>query len=383
MLTMLRALQRRGHACAALTTSCFDSAPIGGVAAVLSQRGLKQSGRLGKSGPPVWTGMENGVRHTVLQTSNSMRPALTAFDEHCFHELVRDWLQQDTPDVVLTYGGMVLDGALRRLVRRSGAAVVFYLANPTYARASTFEDVDRLITNSDQTAALYRKRLGLDAENVGLYVDPAQFIANDREPRFFTLVNPLPEKGVSLFLRLVDMASRQAPDMQFLVVEGRGRLQSAVEQLKMRPDLLSRVKLLPTQQDMRQVYRQTRVLLMPSFWFEAAGRVLIEAVANGIPVLATGRGGIPETLAGGGTLLDVPERCLQNHWLVPSEAEAAPWWQAMRALHEDEVHYQAMSARALAAAATHDLGHKAARLEQVLQDAIDRRRQAGVAASLA
>jgi hypothetical protein len=37
----------------------------------------------------------------------------------------------------------------------------------------------------------------------------------------------------------------------------------------------------------------------PSFWEEAFGRSIVEAQLNGIPVVASRRGGIPEALNGG------------------------------------------------------------------------------------
>ena len=55
---------------------------------------------------------------------------------------------------------------------------------------------------------------------------------------------------------------------------------------------------------MRGVYAQARVLLMPSVWEEAFGRTVIEAQLNGLPVLASNRGALPETVGNGGLTLD-------------------------------------------------------------------------------
>src|SRR3546814_9881685 len=48
---------------------------------------------------------------------------------------------------------------------------------------------------------------------------------------------------------------------------------------------------LPISHDMREVYRRTHTLLVPSQWEEAWGRVATEAQFSGIPVLASDRGG--------------------------------------------------------------------------------------------
>jgi glycosyltransferase involved in cell wall biosynthesis len=48
---------------------------------------------------------------------------------------------------------------------------------------------------------------------------------------------------------------------------------------------------------MRAFYGSLQLLVVPSLWFEAWGRVVTEAQLNGIPVLGTDRGGLPEVLS--------------------------------------------------------------------------------------
>jgi glycosyltransferase involved in cell wall biosynthesis len=55
---------------------------------------------------------------------------------------------------------------------------------------------------------------------------------------------------------------------------------------------------------MRAIYRQTRILLVPSQWeAETWGRVVTEAQFSGIPVVASARGGLPEAVGPGGLVL--------------------------------------------------------------------------------
>ena len=58
------------------------------------------------------------------------------------------------------------------------------------------------------------------------------------------------------------------------------------------------------QEDMRNVYEVTDILMVPSQWPETFGRVIIEAQVNSIPVVAANIGGIPYTLGKGGILVD-------------------------------------------------------------------------------
>ena len=48
----------------------------------------------------------------------------------------------------------------------------------------------------------------------------------------------------------------------------------------------------------------SRILLVPSIWMEAFGRVVVEAQLNGIPVIASDKGNLPNTVGEGGLIID-------------------------------------------------------------------------------
>jgi glycosyltransferase involved in cell wall biosynthesis len=64
------------------------------------------------------------------------------------------------------------------------------------------------------------------------------------------------------------------------------------------------VRFLRRVSDMRQIYRQTKLLLVPSVWEEGFGMVAVEAQSCRIPVVASVRGGLPESVGEGGLLVD-------------------------------------------------------------------------------
>ena len=95
---------------------------------------------------------------------------------------------------------------------------------------------------------------------------------------------------------------------------------------------------------MRKVYGECRILLAPSLWEEAYGRVATEAQLSGIPVVASDRGGLPEAVGPGGILVD-PEGPIEE------------WVSAIRELWRNARYYSAISAAASAHAHRAELSY--------------------------
>jgi glycosyltransferase involved in cell wall biosynthesis len=102
--------------------------------------------------------------------------------------------------------------------------------------------------------------------------------------------------------------------------------------------------------DPRRFWRVTRLCIMPSLALEAQGLVAVEAMINGIPVIASDRGALPETLGAAGVVLPLPERLTPVTRELPTPEEVAPWVEAIIRLWDDSGWYAEQSRRALAEA---------------------------------
>ena len=122
--------------------------------------------------------------------------------------------------------------------------------------------------------------------------------------------------------------------------------------------------------DPRDFYRVSRAVLMPSLWRESFGRVAAEACLNGIPVLASRRGALPETLAEAGFLFDIPARYDDKTPLVLTSEEVAPWVETIERLWDDADFYEAESRRCLRAAETWRPERLLPRFEAFFQDVL-------------
>lgn len=172
-----------------------------------------------------------------------------------------------------------------------------------------------------------RNRPGRPAPR-GITVHPPVRAVDYRVTRgdHITLVNLTAEKGAHVFYALAE----RMPTRQFLgVVGGYG------EQV-VRHDLpnVTIVPHTPGDRMGREVYARTRVLLAPSA-YESYGRVAVEAMCSGIPVIAHPTPGLRESLGEVGVFCD--------------RADVEAWESALQRLDDPEV-YRAVSAEATARA---------------------------------
>jgi glycosyltransferase involved in cell wall biosynthesis len=247
-------------------------------------------------------------------------------------------------------------------VRRRVGQFVFYAANPSISNRDLVADGDVLLVPSAAQGERMRARLGREPE---VFPSP---VAGDRVPApesciaaepgaairhgFVTLLNPAPEKGGLLGLALARAAAREAPDLGFLFVESRWT-RAAWARHGARTGL-SNVWWLPVQRDVRPIYRRTAILLFPSVWFEPSGRSVAEAMLAGVPVIASDRGGLPEQLGGGGSVLPVPDMPERGGRLRIDPETVAAWLGEISRLRADPATYAAARERALAASARFD-----------------------------
>jgi glycosyltransferase involved in cell wall biosynthesis len=160
-------------------------------------------------------------------------------------------------------------------------------------------------------------------------------------PQYVTLVNPEPRKGIHVFARIAEVLSRRRPDIPLLIVEGAGKA-NLLPQLGIDLSGLKNLRIMPNAPDARGFHAMTKLLVMPSL-MENAGLVAMEAMVNGIPVLASNRGGLPETIGDAGLVLDVPARYTPDTRDVPTAEEVEPWVEAIIRLWDDSAEYERWS----------------------------------------
>ena len=113
------------------------------------------------------------------------------------------------------------------------------------------------------------------------------------------------QKGINFLLEAVSILQKKYKKIIRVAIVGDGpqkkELIKMCEELKIKDS----VEFLGFQRDVDQIMRSSRVLVLPSRW-EGFGLVLLEAMKNKLPIVATNVGGIPEIITNGHEGLLVP-----------------------------------------------------------------------------
>ena len=117
-------------------------------------------------------------------------------------------------------------------------------------------------------------------------------------------------------------------------MEGRGT-SDALARLPVDLSGLTNLNRMANTPDPRDFYRVSRAVWCPRSGAESLGRVPMEAMANGIPVLASDRGALPETLGNAGFVFTIPEHYTAHSLDVPTAREVAPWVAVIEKLWDD------------------------------------------------
>ena len=290
--------------------------------------------------------LDDGIEATVFFVDDAEsrflpRGALSRSSGELLLKLLLDECQTSKPNVYLTYGGYWAALPAARIAKNFGAANVFYLCNFAYNRRDLFAEFDRIVVPSEFAKSFYRQKLDVATDVIPPLIDDSKFRVAENSRRFLTFVNPSPEKGRYFFVGIARELERRFPEIPILVVESRSKITTFATSPEART--LANLYALQQVDDPREFYRQTRVLLAPSLWNESFGRVAVEAGLNGIPVVCSNRGALPEVIEGWGIALDVPRCYTPSTRAVPTSDEVAPWVDAIATLWNDDAYAQTLA----------------------------------------
>jgi glycosyltransferase involved in cell wall biosynthesis len=174
-------------------------------------------------------------------------------------------------------------------------------------------------------------------------VDTAPFKVQKKDPRYVTLINCNENKGGAIVIQL----AKALPDVQFLAIKG-GYHKQILD-----PNPPPNLTYLETQEDMTKIYEETKILIVPSK-SETWGRVAVEAMASGTPVITSRSPGLLE--------------CVGKSAISCDRNDTSCWVEKINTLMKSEKEYARASAAVLERVAELDSEDEYGRLNQFLED---------------
>ena len=256
-------------------------------------------------------------------------------------------------DIVWCHNQPFWCAALAPLIRARGAKLVYHAHNPLTDRPhrSAFRvfNPDACIFVSDtirQRALKWIPWLS-NTHVVHNGADESMFFpalrsngSSNAIPTVLFVGRVIPAKGVHVLVEAMRILQHREVNIRCRIVGASflhgSKVTSYVRSLQeRRPTNVEFIGFCP-QAKIGEQYRAADILCCPSVWQEPFGNVNIEAMACGIPVVATRVGGIPEIASAGGILL-----------VEPNSAEELA--DALQRLAEDESFRAAVAGQGLAA----------------------------------
>jgi glycosyltransferase involved in cell wall biosynthesis len=273
-------------------------------------------------------------------------------------------IREFAPDLVLV-SSEDLSHVLLRDAARCAPGRLVYLAhtpqffpfgpeswNPDPKAAALVRESRAIVAIGTHVAGYIRQHLGAASSVIHppIYGEPPYPRFGDFENGWLLMINPCAVKGLPIFLEL----ARRFPQLPFAALTGWGTTSDDRRAMAALPN----VQVLDTVSKIDEVLARSRLLLMPSLWYEGFGLIAMEAMLRGLPVIASDSGGLVEAKRGTGFMVPVlPIERYKSEFdetnmprpEIPVQ-DITPWADEVGSITSDRALYDAESDRSRSAA---------------------------------
>ncbi len=268
-------------------------------------------------------------------------------------------IQEFAPDFVLV-SSEDLSHVLLRDAARYAPGRLIYLAhtpqffpfgpeswNPDPKGAALVKEARAIVAIGTHVAGYIRQHLSAESSVIHppIYGQPPYPQFGDFANGWLLMINPCAVKGLPIFLEM----ARCFPQLPFAALAGWGTTSDDRRAMAALPN----IRVLETVPTIDEVLARSRLLLMPSLWYEGFGLIAMEAMLRGLPVISSDSGGLKEAKRGTGFV--VPVRPIERYRTefdetympypdIP-EQDAAPWADAVTSITASRAVYEAESQR--------------------------------------
>jgi glycosyltransferase involved in cell wall biosynthesis len=166
-----------------------------------------------------------------------------------------------------------------------------------------FRNADKVYVNSEYMRRAVNKYVDMNIDRIICPImDKKRVVSKERNPEYVVLINPDVGKGGRLFLSLSE--TLPYPKIKLMNVGFGNDLLPENKEINKEIRESLKIKSLEKTDDISKVYAMAKIILLPSLVDETFSMVALEAMANGIPVLASNLGNLKFLVTKGGKTLD-------------------------------------------------------------------------------
>ena len=257
----------------------------------------------------------NGLTIQPFKESNTLKvdgiKIIQSCESETNAEYIKKFLEEEKPDVVFTQStnSLLYLQIAKELNIKTILAIHFYNEiistsqpyfidvlsnNPSIQiekeRQEVFKLADEFFVNSEFMADVIKKYVGIKCKHV-IYppINLDKIIATDKNPQNITYINLCIGKGFKVAVQLAAML----PQYRFQIVGALYDRTLPNLTVYNQANALKNVFFTGHIDNMSEVYKSTKILLMPSLVAETYSMTTVEAFWNGIPVIGGTQGNLP------------------------------------------------------------------------------------------
>ncbi len=325
---------------------------------------------------------DNNITFIYVRTKSRNLGDMVSQEQRNFYAKFCSIINAFRPDVVMGSGADMLSMVCFDEAKRRGIPTAYVLLDGT-PRRFNFPNIDVVISDSRAIANLYAQQYHINVVVTGSFLPitspllaakaaeqkAAEEAANkdaettDKDQKGaeqkgnksdksktpkrnrITMINPALDKGVAIFTRLAQMAAKETKGYKFTVYETyEGQFKQQMEQVHQKNSDkkaftnadLNKIEVLGPQVANTELLETTKLLVVPSLSFEGIVNIAREAIACGIPVLATNQMGLAESIGEAGVLVEMPSYCIADNRIAPEPEDMSNCLKGLQlALSED------------------------------------------------
>jgi glycosyltransferase involved in cell wall biosynthesis len=242
--------------------------------------------------------------------------------------------------------------------------------NPDPKAAAIVRSARAIVAIGSHMRDYIRTSLGREATVIHppIYGSPPFARFGSFDEGWVLMINPCVVKGIGIFIEL----AKFFPQLPFAALKGWGTTKDDLLTLARLPN----VAVLESVGNIEEALSRSRLLLVPSLWYEGFGLIAMEAMLRGIPVIASDSGGLAEAKQGTGFVIPVHpiERYEptfdENHMPTPVgvKQDLEPWKHALETLLGSSEVYWKEAEASRQAALRFVSGLRASQFEDMLRE---------------